>query len=84
MSFENEFQYFIDHQSELVAEYKGKVVAIKDQKILGAYDSEIEAIKNLSATHEYGSYLLQLCEPGPDVYTCVFHSRVRLPGVIEF
>ena len=41
---EKEFQYYLDNQNELVKEYNGKVVVIKDQAVIGAYDSDFEAI----------------------------------------
>lgn len=76
MSLENEFKYYLEHQDELVVKYSGKIIAIKGGEVLGAYDSEPEAIKALSKSHELGTYLLQRCLPGKDSYTRTFHSRV--------
>ena len=73
---EREFDYFLAHQEELVRQYRGKFVVIKDQKVIGAYDSEIEAVQETSKTHELGTFLVQLAEPGSQSYTQVFHSRV--------
>ena len=76
MALEKEFQYYIDNQETLVKKYAGKVLAIKGGVILGAFDSEIQAVKFLAPDHKLGSYLLQRCLDGKESYTRVFHSRV--------
>ena len=75
-SLEKAFEYYLEHQEELVKEYNGKFIVIKDQKILGAYDSEIEAIETTTKEHEMGTFLVQKCEPGSESYTQTYHSRV--------
>jgi hypothetical protein len=71
-----EFEYYLKHQDELVAKYNGKVIVIKDCKILGSYATELEAIRETTKTHELGTFLVQKCEPGSESYTQTFHSRV--------
>ena len=73
---EKEFNYYIEHQNELVKKYGGKFVVIKDSKVLGSYDSEIEAIDKTIKKHKPGTFLVQLCEAGDESYTQTFHSRV--------
>jgi len=73
-----EFEYFLAHQEELVKMYEGKFVVIKDQHILGAYDSEIDAIEETSKTEEMGTFLVQKCERGDSSFTQTFHSRVSI------
>ena len=73
---EKEFQYYLDNQDELVKKYNGKFVVIKDCAVLGAYDDELEAIKETSKEHELGTFLVQKCEPGSESYTQTFHARV--------
>lgn len=76
MSLEKEFQYFLDHQAELVEKFNGKFVVIRDCSVVGAFDSEQEAIKVASAKFQLGSFLVQKCVPGAEGYTQTFHSRV--------
>jgi hypothetical protein len=71
-----EFEYFLEHKKELVREYNGKFVVIKNLKVIGAYDSEIDAIEETSKTEELGTFLVQKCEPGDASYTQTFRSRV--------
>ena len=71
-----EFQYYLEHQNELVKQYNGKFIVIKDNKVIGAYDSELEAVTETSQQHELGTFLVQKCEPGTDNYLQMYHSRV--------
>jgi len=73
---EKEFNYYLEHQEELVKEYKGKFIVIKGHEVLGDYDSELEAIEKTAANHEKGTFLVQQCLPGKESYTKTFHSRV--------
>ena len=73
-----EFEYYLQHQEEMVAKYNGKVLAIKGHEVLGAYDDASEALAETRKTHELGTFLIQRVSPGTDAYTSVFHSRVRL------
>ena len=71
-----EFDFYRAHQDDMVAKYDGKVVAIKDCKVLGAYDSYLDALENTSEQHEVGTFLLQRVSEGDADYTATFHSRV--------
>jgi hypothetical protein len=72
----SEFNYYIEHQDELLTKHIGKVLLIKDHNVVGVYDSEIDAFEDAQKRYEAGTYLIQRCEPGPDSYTATFHSRV--------
>jgi len=74
----NEFNYYLEHQQELVQKYNGKIIVIKDQKVIGIFDSELEAIHEISKEHKLGTFLVQKCEPGKESYTQTYHSRVAL------
>lgn len=56
---EFEFRYYVAHQSELVHRYNGKVVVIKDQQVIGAYDNEMAAITETYKHHALGTFLVQ-------------------------
>jgi hypothetical protein len=71
-----EFDYFLSHQDELVKKYRGKFVVIKNQKVIGVYDSELKAIEETTKICELGTFLVQQAEPGSESYTQVYHSRV--------
>jgi hypothetical protein len=73
---EKEFQYYIKHQEELVHKYEGKFIVIKNEKVIGSYNTEIEAYTEAQKKHELGTFLIQACFPGQANYSQTFHSRV--------
>lgn len=70
-----EFDYYLEHQQELVQKYNGKVIVIKGQTVIGVFDSELEAVQKTSEGHELGTFLVQKCEPRCESYTQRYHSR---------
>ncbi|MBK7381255.1 MAG: hypothetical protein IPJ03_20120 [Ignavibacteriales bacterium] len=73
---EKEFNYYLDHQEELIKQYAGKYLVIKDQKVFGAFDTEIIAYQEALKELELGTFLIQLCTIGSDNYSQSFNSRV--------
>ena len=71
-----EFEYYLKHKDELVEKYNGRVIVIKNQKVIGDYDSEIQAVAETSKTEDLGTFLVQTVSPGENGYTQTFHSRV--------
>jgi len=80
LPLQHEFDYFLAHQDELVAEYGGKVIVIKDQRVIGTFESFFTAVEETSSEHELGTFLVQECQPGPSCYTATFHGyRASFP-----
>ena len=71
-----EFAYYLANQETLVREHMGKFVVIKDEKVIGVYDSQLAAVETSRRDHELGTFLVQKVEPGDTAYTQTFHSRV--------
>ena len=69
-----EFKYFLDHKDEIVREHEGRYVVIKNKRIIGTYDDELEAINETRKTHELGTFLVHLA--ASEERTPIFHSRV--------
>ena len=76
MALKDEFEYYIAHQDQLVREYEGKFLIIKDCQVQGAYDDELAAYRQASEDFEPGSFLIQQCLPGDQGYSQTFCSRV--------
>ena len=70
-----EFDYYLANQAELVKQYNGKVVVIKDCKVIGAYDDQATAVTETQRSHQIGTFLVQKVEPGTSAYRQTFHSR---------
>lgn len=73
-----EFQYYKEHQDELVKSYNNKYIVIKDENVIGVYDTELDAYIHTKKQHAVGTFLIQKVTPGTESYTQTFHSRVRL------
>jgi len=75
-TLKREFDYFRANQDDLVRQYNGKYVVIKNQKVIGVFDDAVSAVSETQKTHELGTFLVQKVEPGEGAYTQTFHSRV--------
>lgn len=75
----DEFEYYLAHQDEMVAQYDGQVIALKGHEVIGVYPDERTAHVEAGKTHEPGTFIIQRVSPGEKDYTATFHSRVVLP-----
>lgn len=73
---DKQLQYYISNQTELVKKYKGKFLVIKDEAIVGVYDSEIEAYTESVKKYRLGTFLIQEAQTGDENYTQTFRTRV--------
>lgn len=72
------FQYYLDHQDELVKKYNGKYLIIKDCAVVGDFFDESEAYVKAVNDYGLGNFLLQYCSEGVSAYTQTFvNSYVR-------
>lgn len=76
VALKKEFEFYLERQDELVKQYDGKFVVIKNGKIIGVYDDVRTAVETTSKDHKIGTFLVQKCSAGDKDYTAVFHSRV--------
>lgn len=62
---DTERQYFEDHQPELLKEYPGKFVIIRDQEIAGSFDTLQDAL--VAGTRQFGlsSFLIRRTDELP-------------------
>lgn len=63
-----DFDFFITNYQELFKQYGHKFLAIKNEKVIGAYDSVPDAISKLSPTYEIGTYIIQECTGDDSAY----------------
>lgn len=68
-NLEQELQFFIDHQDELVSKYNGKILALKNQAVVGVFDDYLDAYEETKKEHEPGTFMIQRCIPGKKAYT---------------
>jgi len=58
---DRDFNFFLESMSNLYQVYGRKFVAVKNQNILGAYNTFNEALENTLKTDELGTFLIQEC-----------------------
>lgn len=75
-SLKKEFDFYLKNQQDLANEHEGKVVVIKDEKVLGFFDSALQATIETKKTHDLGTFLVQTVTKDDSGYTATFHSRV--------
>ncbi|MBU1092440.1 hypothetical protein KJ836_02100 [Patescibacteria group bacterium] len=79
MSLEKELDYYIKNQPEFLKEHEGKFLVIKNQNVIGIYDTEMDAYTKAQEENELGTFLIQKVEAGSEGYTQTYHSRVIFP-----
>lgn len=73
-----DFDYFIQNYKELYQQYGHKFLAIKNKKVLGAFNSVPDAISQLSKEYEIGSYIIQECTDDDSAYrTTIMRLIIR-------
>lgn len=73
---EREYQYYKDHEADLVCQYKGKYIGIVGQDVVGSYDTEIEGYLDLKGRYGLGNFLLQQAVQDGENRTQRYYSRV--------
>jgi hypothetical protein len=81
LELEKEFNYYVAHQDELVKTHFGRYIVIKDEKVIGDFGNEVEAILSVKdkINLKLGTFLVQHCLPGKENYTQSFHGGVMNP-----
>ena len=67
--FEAELQYFIKNQDALVAQHRGRTLILRGDAVVGVEDTPLMAYLAAKQRFEPGSFMIQLCVPGPEAYT---------------
>lgn len=77
-NLDKEFKYYLENQEELLNKYYGRYIVIKNEEVLGDYDTEQDALEETSENHEVGTFLIQHCVPGEESTSATFYSRVEV------
>lgn len=78
--FETELDFFRANQDKLVAKYRGKILALQGQRVLGVYPTFFRAYIETQKEHPLGTFALQPCEPGEEA----FSSTAGDPGMFAY
>ena len=78
---EKNFEYYLANLDELAQKYKGKYIALKECKVLGAYNTFNEALsKSEEQGHERGTFIVQKASVDPSAYTMTYHNNLIKVG----
>ena len=55
-SIDQEFQYYLSHQAELLQQYNGKYIVIKDESVIGVFNSDADAVNETIKTQKIGTF----------------------------
>ena len=68
------FESYLANQDAMVEQHDGRFIVIKDDEVIGACVSDLEAVKETKKAHPLGSFLVQKVSAGQADYTATFHS----------
>jgi hypothetical protein len=75
-TIDNDYEWFKVNRAALYRQYPNKFLVIRDQKVLGAYDDDRDAIENTRLP--LGEYLLPDRLDGPDARV----ERIYAPNLV--
>ena len=64
-----DFEWFLSHYQDLFEEYGHTFLVIKNKKVLGAYDSYAQGVREAEKTEALGTFIVQECNGDPSAYT---------------
>ena len=73
---DNEFYFYRANQDKLLKDYNGRYIVIVGDKVLGDYDSYLEAYVKTKKERKPGTFLIQECTLGNEAYTVTCHNRI--------
>ncbi|MBU0478162.1 hypothetical protein KKC91_06310 [bacterium] len=73
---EREYKYYQNNKDSIIKKYKNQFVVIKDSKIIGAYSSREEALKESVKEYKLGEFLIQEVSDKKNEQIQRFYSRV--------
>lgn len=63
-----DFDFFIKNYQDLYRQYGHTFLAIKNEQVIGTYNSVTEAISDLAPNYAVGSYIIQECTGDESAY----------------
>lgn len=71
-----EFDHYLLNQAFFVKSYEGKVIVLKERKVVGVYDSFGQAYWGAQENHKLGTFLIQKVSEGTiDTHSSIYGSR---------
>ena len=74
---DRQLAFFRRHQEQLADEHHGEVVLIRDEDVVGFFDSDVEAYAAAVKDGSLGSVLIRKCLRLDEERPQEFHPRIR-------
>ena len=71
---EKDFLWFKDNYAELQKMYGNSFIVIKNETVLGTFDSYASAVRTTVKTEELGTFIVQECNKDYKAYQCSIAS----------
>lgn len=66
---DRDFDWFLQNYDELYKRYGNSYLAIKDQNVIGSFQTYADGVRGASLIAAPGSFIVQHCDGTPDAYT---------------
>ena len=77
IELEKNFEYYLANLDELAKKYNGKYIALKECKVLGAYNTFNDALLYTEKQgHERGTFIVQKASTDPSAYTMTYRNNL--------
>lgn len=67
------YEWFVEKYDELRQTYGDSFIAIKDKKVLCAYDTYAQAVHETAKAEELGTFIVQECKKAAKCFNAVLH-----------
>ncbi|MDR0519302.1 MAG: hypothetical protein LBG82_04535 [Clostridiales Family XIII bacterium] len=71
-----DYDYFINNLASLYQKYGHRFLVIKNEKVIGAYNSFDDAFSETIKTEKLGTFLIQDCVSNPDDLIRTFQGNI--------
>ena len=66
---DKDFEWFLKNYDALYERYGNSYLVIKQEKVIGVYDSFSKAVETTMLTEELGTFIVQKCDGSEAAYT---------------
>jgi len=78
-----DYDYFLENLLSLYAKYGRCFLAIKNQSVIGVYETFRQAYDETLKTEEIGTFIIQECVDDPDKLVHYFQLNIVIPEQIS-
>lgn len=71
---DKDFLWFKEHYADFQQQYGNTFIVIKNQTVLGTFESYAKAVRITMQTEELGTFIVQECNKNYDAYQCSIAS----------